>query len=53
MKIPLPTQIMLEASYIVRTYWWMAAAVGGRAADRLARLHEHARRGASGGTARG
>ena len=28
MKIPVPTQIMLEASYIVRTYWWMAA--GGR-----------------------
>jgi len=25
MKIPVPTQIMLEASYIVRTYWWMAA----------------------------
>jgi general secretion pathway protein F len=26
MKIPLPTQIMFEASRIVRTYWWMAAA---------------------------
>lgn len=25
MKIPAPTQIMLSASYIVRTYWWMAA----------------------------
>src|SRR5262245_49529960 len=25
MKIPLPTQIMLEASRIVKTYWWMAA----------------------------
>ncbi len=25
MKIPLPTQIMLEASKIVQTYWWMAA----------------------------
>ena len=28
MKIPLPTQIMLQASYIVRTYWWMGG--GGR-----------------------
>ena len=28
MKIPVPTQIMLQASYIVRTYWWMGAAVG-------------------------
>jgi len=26
MKIPLPTQIMLDASYIVRTYGWLAAA---------------------------
>ncbi|MBZ5726977.1 MAG: type II secretion system F family protein [Acidobacteriia bacterium] len=25
MKIPVPTQIMLEASYLCRTYWWMAA----------------------------
>jgi general secretion pathway protein F len=25
MKIPLPTQIMLEASRIVKTYWWLAA----------------------------
>jgi general secretion pathway protein F len=25
MKIPLPTQIMFEASHIVRAYWWMAA----------------------------
>lgn len=25
MKIPLPTQIMLEASRIVKAYWWMAA----------------------------
>jgi len=25
MKIPAPTQIMLTASYLVRTYWWMAA----------------------------
>ncbi len=25
MKIPLPTQIMLEASRIVKTYWWMGA----------------------------
>ncbi len=25
MKIPVPTQIMMQASYIVRTYWWMAA----------------------------
>ncbi|HLK68892.1 MAG TPA: type II secretion system F family protein [Bryobacteraceae bacterium] len=24
MKIPLPTQIMLTASHIVQTYWWMA-----------------------------
>jgi general secretion pathway protein F len=27
MKVPLPAQIMIEASYIVRTYWWMAASV--------------------------
>lgn len=27
LKIPLPTQIMLEASNIVQTYWWMAAGV--------------------------
>jgi type II secretory pathway component PulF len=26
MKIPVPTQIMLTASNIVQTYWWMAAA---------------------------
>ena len=26
MKIPLPTQIMLEASRIAKTYWWMGAA---------------------------
>jgi len=26
MKIPLPTQIMLESSRIVKTYWWMGAA---------------------------
>jgi general secretion pathway protein F len=25
MKIPVPTQIMLEASHLVQTYWWMAA----------------------------
>jgi general secretion pathway protein F len=25
MKMPLPTKIMLDASYIVQTYWWMAA----------------------------
>src|SRR5262245_5273653 len=25
MKIPLPTQIMLEASRIVKAYWWMGA----------------------------
>jgi general secretion pathway protein F len=25
MKIPLPTQIMFQASTVVRTYWWMAA----------------------------
>ena len=25
MKMPLPTKIMLEASDIVKTYWWMAA----------------------------
>ena len=25
MKIPAPTQMMLTASYLVRTYWWMAA----------------------------
>jgi general secretion pathway protein F len=27
MKVPVPAQIMIEASYIVRTYWWMAASV--------------------------
>ncbi len=27
MKIPLPTMIMLEASRIVKGYWWMAASV--------------------------
>jgi type II secretory pathway component PulF len=26
MKIPVPTQIMLEASHVVQTYWWMVAA---------------------------
>jgi general secretion pathway protein F len=25
MKIPVPTLIMLEASHVVQTYWWMAA----------------------------
>ncbi len=25
MKIPLPTQIMLQASHIVQSYWWMVA----------------------------
>ena len=31
MKIPMPTQIMLEASYLVQTYWWIAAvAIAGR-----------------------
>ncbi len=25
MKIPVPTQIMMQASYIVRTYWWIGA----------------------------
>ncbi|MSV27479.1 MAG: type II secretion system F family protein [Bryobacterales bacterium] len=34
MKIPLPTQIMLEASRIVQNYWWMAA--GGMATAALA-----------------
>jgi general secretion pathway protein F len=27
MKVPVPAQIMIQASYIVRTYWWMAASV--------------------------
>jgi general secretion pathway protein F len=27
MKVPVPAQIMIEASYIVRTYWWIAASV--------------------------
>src|SRR5215471_18950999 len=27
MKIPLPTKILLEASNIVKAYWWMAASV--------------------------
>jgi type II secretory pathway component PulF len=26
MKIPVPTRMMLDASYYVQTYWWMAAA---------------------------
>jgi general secretion pathway protein F len=25
MKIPVPTQIMMQASYILRTYWWIGA----------------------------
>ncbi len=25
MKIPVPTKIMLDASYFVKTYWWIAA----------------------------
>src|SRR5580692_2414320 len=25
MKIPVPAQMMIEASHIVKTYWWMAA----------------------------
>lgn len=25
MRVPLPTQIMLEASHVVQQYWWMAA----------------------------
>src|SRR5271165_2020211 len=29
MKVPVPAQIMISASYIVRTYWWMAASVLG------------------------
>jgi general secretion pathway protein F len=33
MKIPTPTRIMLDGSYYVKTYWWMAASllVGGLA----------------------
>ena len=27
MKVPVPAEIMIQASYIVRTYWWMAASV--------------------------
>jgi general secretion pathway protein F len=27
MKVPVPAQIMIEASHIVRTYWWIAASV--------------------------
>jgi general secretion pathway protein F len=27
MKVPVPAQIMIEASYILRTYWWIAASV--------------------------
>ena len=27
MKVPVPAQIMIEASYIVRTYWWMGLSV--------------------------
>ena len=25
MQMPLPTQVMLQVSYFVKTYWWMAA----------------------------
>jgi general secretion pathway protein F len=32
MKIPLPTQIMLEASRLVQNYWWMAASAAAAAA---------------------
>ncbi|HWC99130.1 MAG TPA: type II secretion system F family protein [Candidatus Sulfopaludibacter sp.] len=37
MKMPLPTKLMLDASYVVQTYWWMAAAVviGGTVCWRL------------------
>ena len=52
MKIPLPTQIMLEASHIVQDYWWMAVAVASPARwSCFARLHPHRRRAGSGGTA--
>ena len=53
MKIPMPTQIMLEASHLVQTYWWVAA--GGRSALLIALAHLHAdrRRTHRGGTARG
>ena len=27
MQVPVPAAIMIQASYIVRTYWWMAASV--------------------------
>ncbi|HUE11079.1 MAG TPA: type II secretion system F family protein [Steroidobacteraceae bacterium] len=27
MKVPVPAQIMIEASYILRTYWWIGATV--------------------------
>jgi len=27
MKVPVPAQLMIAASHIVRTYWWMAASV--------------------------
>ena len=27
MKVPVPAQLMMDASYILRTYWWMAASV--------------------------
>ena len=53
MKIPLPTQIMLEASNIVRTYWWMGAGSGGglaRSSGASTRTHRQA---GCGGTACG
>ena len=41
MKIPLPTQIMLEVSNVVTAYWWMAAPALVVALVRLADLHAH------------
>ena len=47
MKIPTPTQIMLEASHIVNTYWWMVALAIDRSRSVAFRaLHRHRRRAA-------
>ena len=46
MKIPLPTQIMLQASKLVQAYWWMAAVRSLAAFVRVSHLHAHDARAA-------
>ncbi len=46
MKIPLPTQIMLQASNIVQNWWWLVALVIAAIADRrFPPLHRHRQSG--------